>query len=386
MSSLIFQTNFYLDDSSETPEPSRNPKCDLCDEGHEASFACSACPSKFCSDCRSVHDVICKDPVVYEISENPTSQGDLPTKVKVVTAKVERLEKLTEMTPVLSRDLNATQEKSVKLSDDLAALQTRHTATVTTLEGLQNSTEARLQDLCERLSLLGESHKKLNEAHKQLASNHQESYSSLQRTTHLQRKDMDTLIKEVQRHWAKFADCEGEIEDLHKRNFDLEERFSAFDQHLSDRHSDLDRRYSDLDRRYSDLGKRHSDLNQRHSDLDQRYSDLNQRHLDLEERHSDLDICHSDLENLHDNLGKSHTELQECQSSLEARHLTLKDDFAELQLQHRSLSNDHQDLSMRCSNLQQKLDENAKFNNYWFGGLVACLVVIVAVLCFSGFR
>jgi hypothetical protein len=241
---VSFQTNFYIDDGNSTPAPPRNPSCDLCHDGHDAVFACSSCPSKFCSDCHSVHAEICPDSVVYELADSSGSQVDLPTKVKVVSAKVQRLEKLTEVTPMLTRDLNATQEKNNKLRSDFTALQTEHAAlkmrhvnTESSLRGLQNFTGARFEGL-ERLQDIHS--KQLQEEQRRLQEAISIQYRQLEEELGKLRSDQASRLNNLQH---QLNDCNQSVDDVQSNlNWHCQEYRSLKSMHetLSIKHFQLD--------------------------------------------------------------------------------------------------------------------------------------------------
>jgi predicted nucleic acid-binding Zn-ribbon protein len=66
-----FQTNFYVDDGDDPPAP-RPLLCDLCEEGHDASFTCATCQAYFCTRCRRMHDKLCKSGHVTPVTPRST--------------------------------------------------------------------------------------------------------------------------------------------------------------------------------------------------------------------------------------------------------------------------------------------------------------------------
>jgi chromosome segregation ATPase len=270
--------------------------------------------------------------VVHRITDNLESLGDLP-------AKVERLEKLAEMTPILSRALNETQEKNAKLSADLVALQTEHAAlkaqheaVVSLLEGLQkstdsrlddlqrhvsdrhtllqeqleglrasgasiernlaefqNSTESNLQDHRKRLGLLKDNMKKLIEEHKQLASSHQDLESQF--SENKKRQDLAIVSKESR---CRCSTCT------------MEALESDVDELVQQRFADLKKLYSRLEKRCNELQRDQAMLELARPNFVCKHDLAKQG----DEFHKHFDLLKSELEKSHNMLQADYRRLE----------------------------------------------------------------------------
>jgi chromosome segregation ATPase len=168
---FFLQNNIYVDDSGDHADPSSLPsepkhfKCDLCEEGQDASLTCSSCKTYFCTRCRSMHDKLCKSGDVKEIESK--GDGGMMTDVKKLSAALDQvLKRMSELeqtvskqetliaglqnqNTLLSHDVRATHEKNAQLERQLQGKKERGAAAPSGLEQEMKSLKDKVTILCQ---------------------------------------------------------------------------------------------------------------------------------------------------------------------------------------------------------------------------------------------
>ena len=144
----LFQSNFYIDDTCEQPQPS---PCELCDGGQHASYQCSKCGNKFCSRCRRVHDKFCHSTQVTPIATTTvrsthkivTFEGKVQNQAKVIQSALKQLEEdakeVSRQRQGIEDDLNIRYAKGLRL------LAEAHQECLRSLRDAAETVERRLQ-------------------------------------------------------------------------------------------------------------------------------------------------------------------------------------------------------------------------------------------------
>ena len=144
----VFQSNFYIDDTCEQPQPS---PCELCDGDQDASYECRKCKNKFCSRCRRVHDKFCHSTQVTPIATTTvrsthkivTFEGKVQNQAKVIQSALKQLEEdakeVSRQRQGIEDDLNIRYAKGLRL------LAEAHQECLRSLRDAAETVERRLQ-------------------------------------------------------------------------------------------------------------------------------------------------------------------------------------------------------------------------------------------------
>ena len=144
----LFQSNFYIDDTCEQPQPS---PCELCDGDQDASYECRKCKNKFCSRCRRVHDKFCHSTQVTPIATTTvrsthkivTFEEKVQNQAKVIQSALKQLEEdakeVSRQRQGIEDDLNIRYAKGLRL------LAEAHQECLRSLRDAAETVEGRLQ-------------------------------------------------------------------------------------------------------------------------------------------------------------------------------------------------------------------------------------------------
>ena len=144
----LFQSNFYIDDTCEQPQPS---PCELCDGDQDASYECRKCKNKFCSRCRRVHDKFCHSTQVTPIATTTvrsthkivTFEEKVQNQAKVIQSALKQLEEdakeVSRQRQGIEDDLNIRYAKGLRL------LAEAHQECLRSLRDAAETVERRLQ-------------------------------------------------------------------------------------------------------------------------------------------------------------------------------------------------------------------------------------------------
>ena len=144
----LFQSNFYIDDTCEQPQPS---PCELCDGGQHASYQCSKCGNEFCSRCRCVHDKLCRSTQMTAIAATTvrstcrtvTFEEKVQNQAKVIQSALKQLEEdakeVSRQRQGIEDDLNIRYAKGLRL------LAEAHQECLRSLRDAAETVEGRLQ-------------------------------------------------------------------------------------------------------------------------------------------------------------------------------------------------------------------------------------------------
>jgi chromosome segregation ATPase len=297
---------------------------------------------------------------VYEIEAG--SQDDLPTKVKVVSAKVQRLEKFTEVTPMLTRDLNASQEKSSKLRSDLAELQTAYDALKTQLVDLNGEVTA----LTTRHGNTESNLQRLQTEHTALSTRHASTEAHLRGV----QSSADSRVGNLTRSLSLLVDSLTKLEEKLSSQESHLDILRSNHQHLEDSHTQFEKKLNSQQTQHNILRSQHQHLEASHTQLQEKLSSQLTQHNTLRSNHQHLEakvVLSS---------SRSDNQLSQQGVSISKLRASLQD----LDIQHKTLENRTKRLQDSCNWSSENLREmKERLDNYVFHFKIFAAILFIGV-------